>query len=361
MYRRAIFPLLARFDAEAAHEGTLDLLALASRSPAVLRLIHRLAEWQDPRLTVGCWGLQFRNPLGIAAGLDKNGQAAAALLSLGWGHVEVGTVTPRAQPGNPRPRVFRLPEDDAVINRMGFPGEGAEAVRRRLARRAPRAGIVGVNIGANKASVDAGTAAEDYLDALAQLYDVADYITINVSSPNTARLRDLQGRAALQELVGALTGRRDEAPVRKPVLVKLAPDLTWPEIDDLIDVCAGAGIDGLVATNTTIARPAGLRGRYRDQAGGLSGRPLAARAIEIVRYLYRGTQGRMPIVGAGGIFTAQDAFARMQAGASLVQVYTGFVYAGPGLARRINRGLIRLMEQHGFRSVGEMIGVATSE
>jgi dihydroorotate dehydrogenase len=358
MYRRAIFPLFARLDAETIHDRTLRVLERASQSPSALRLIRRLAEWDDPRLAVELWGLQFRNPLGIAAGLDKNGVAVPALLSLGWGHVEVGTVTPLPQSGNARPRVFRLVPDQALINRMGFPGAGSDAVRSHLARRSAAPGVVGVNIGANKASVEAGTAARDYRHALAGLYDVADYLTINVSSPNTARLRDLQGRSALAGLIGEVMSRRAEMPVRKPVLVKLAPDLSSSEIDDIVEVSIEAGIDGIVATNTTVSRPSDLKSLHRSEAGGLSGRPVTVRSTEVVRYLYRRTEGRMPIVAAGGVFTPQDAFTKLQAGASLVQVYTGFIYEGPGLARRINRGLVWLMEQHGFANIAAIIGVA---
>jgi dihydroorotate dehydrogenase len=243
---------------------------------------------------------------------------------------------------------------------MGFPGAGADTVAETLSRRRPSSGIVGVNIGANKRSVDAGTAAADYVAALKICYDVADYLTLNVSSPNTARLRELQGKQALSALIGEVVAARDAQPKRKPLLVKLAPDLLPSEIDDIVEACRTGGIDGIVATNTTIGRPPTLHGAAAAETGGLSGMPLRDRATDIVRYIYQSTQGSVPIVGAGGIFTAEDVFARLAAGASLVQIYTGFIYEGPMLARRITRGLLRLMRQHGFESIAEITGSAIS-
>ncbi len=358
MYRRAIFPLLARLDAETAHEWTLRMLTLASHVPPAAPLVQRFSGVDDPRLAVECWNLHFRNPVGVAAGLDKNAHATAMLLALGWGHVEAGTVTPLAQPGNPRPRVFRLPQDQALINRMGFPGEGAAAVLHHLANRSKALGIVGVNIGANKQSVEAGTAVDDYVKVLGVVAGAADYITINVSSPNTARLRALQGRAALAELIASVVAARDSLPQRKPLLLKLAPDLSTQEIDDMLAVCLDSGIDGLVATNTTIARPETLTSPRATETGGLSGRPLRERATEVIKYLYASTNGRMPIVGVGGVFTPEHVYEKLAAGASLVQVYTGLIYEGPSLARRLNHGLLRLLAQHGHPSVELVIGSA---
>lgn len=358
MYRRTIFPIFARVEAETAHDWTLRLLARVSAAPRLLRFVGRLTEWSDPRLHVDLWGLHFRNPLGVAAGLDKNGRAVSALLRMGWGHVEVGTVTPLPQAGNPRPRIFRLGADDALVNRMGFPGEGAEAVRRHLLRRPSGVGIVGVNVGANKASVEAGSAAADYQIAFERCYDVADYLTINVSSPNTARLRELQGKAALAALIRQVATSRDRMAVRKPLLVKLAPDLTPSEIDDILAVSLDGGIDGLVATNTTIGRPETLLGEHKREVGGLSGRPLRDRATDIVRYLYSSTGGRLPIVGVGGVFNAEDAFAKLAAGASLVQIYTGLIYEGPGMARRVNRELVKLLDREGIDSIADVTGSA---
>ena len=355
MYRHIVFPLLARLDAEQAHDLTLTLLARAGQSRAVAAVLARLFSHSDPRLKTAAWGVTFSHPLGLAAGLDKNGRATGALLRMGWSHVEVGTVTPRPQPGNAKPRVFRLRDDHALINRMGFPGSGADAVAANLAR-VRRTGVIGVNIGANKTSVEAGTAVADYVAALERLYDVADYMAINVSSPNTARLRALQDKQALLELVEAVTGARDRMSRRKPLLLKLAPDLSPAEIDDIVEVCLHGGIDGLIATNTTVGRPPALLGPHVRETGGLSGAPLRDRATDIIRYLYRSTRGQMPIVGVGGISSAEDAFAKLAAGASLVQIYTGFIYEGPVLARRIQRGLARLMDNHGYGSVDDLIG-----
>ncbi len=359
MYQRTLLPIFARVDAETVHDWTIRLLALASRASALLPLARPFFEWNDPRLQVDLWGLHFRNPLGVAAGLDKNGHAVPALLHIGWGHVEVGTVTPLPQPGNPRPRVFRLAADGALINRMGFPGEGADAVCEHLGRQYHGSGIVGINVGANKQSVEAGTAAADYVRVFERLYDLADYVTINVSSPNTMRLRELQGRQALGALIGQMAGSRDRMPVRKPLLVKLAPDLSPAEIDDIVEICLSGKVDGIVATNTTVGRPSGLRGEHRAEAGGLSGRPLRERATDIVRYIYRSTHGGLPIVGVGGIFTAEDAFEKLAAGANLVQMYTGFIYEGPAVARRINRALARMMAERAIGSVSELTGSAS--
>jgi dihydroorotate dehydrogenase len=356
MYREMVYPIFSRLDPEKAHDLTLALLAGLGRAPLLLPLLHRLLRYDDPRLGVSLWDLHFPNPLGVAAGLDKNGGAVGALLQMGWGHIEVGTVTPLPQPGNPRPRVFRLPEDRALINRMGFPGQGTEAARARLLRQRRRGGIVGVNIGANKASVEAGTAAADYVQALDRMADVADYLTINISSPNTARLRELQGKAALAALIDEVTTRRDSLPTRKPLLIKLAPDLLPAEIDDIVELSLRGGIDGLVATNTTIGRPSTLRGAHATETGGLSGAPLRDRATDIIRYIARSTAGRVPIIGVGGVFTPDDAFAKLAAGASLIQIYTGFIYEGPALARRINHGLARFLDRHGISSIQEVIG-----
>ncbi|HEY0737908.1 MAG TPA: quinone-dependent dihydroorotate dehydrogenase [Herpetosiphonaceae bacterium] len=356
MYRRAIYPLLQRFDAEQTHEAVLRLLAVVERVPQLHGLLRRLAAFDDPRLGVDLWGLHFANPLGIAAGLDKNAVAVRTWGTLGFGHVEVGTVTPLPQPGNPRPRVFRLPADRALINRMGFPGQGAAVIGRRLLQSKGRRPIVGVNIGANKASVEAGRAVEDYTAALTQLYTYADYLTINISSPNTARLRELQGRDALEALVRQVAAQRDQMALRKPLLIKIAPDLTPADLDDISAVCVASGVDGIIATNTTIERPGSLREALKEQTGGLSGAPLRDRSTDIIRYLYASTQGKLPIIGVGGVFSAADVFAKLAAGASLAQVYTGFVYEGPLLARRINHDLLRLLRQHGFESIGQVTG-----
>lgn len=358
VYRQLIYPVLQSVDPERTHELVLRLLQGFERAPLLRKLLGKLFVVDDPRLGVEVWGMHFANPLGIAAGLDKNGVAVETWGALGFGHVEVGTVTPRPQPGNPRPRLYRLPADQALINRLGFPGHGAVAVHDQLQRHAGSRLVVGVNIGANKASVEAGRANEDYVRALEQLYAVADYITINISSPNTLRLRDLQGCVALEALVQQVVARRDTMSVRKPILVKIAPDLAPAELDDILHVSTAHAIDGLIATNTTVARPPTLRSRYRRESGGLSGVPLRERATDILRYVYGSTGGALPIIAVGGVFDAADVFARLAAGAALVQVYTGFVYGGPGLARRLLRGVLRLMDAQGLTSIAEIRGLS---
>ncbi len=349
MYRNVIYPILQRIDAERTHDIVLQLLSRVERAPRLRALLRRLLSCDDPRLAVTVGELHFANPLGVAAGLDKNGLAVQTWGTFGFGHVEVGTVTPQAQPGNPRPRLFRLPPDRAVINRMGFPGHGADVVRQRLTARSGGRPIVGVNIGANKTSVEEGRASDDYIRALEQVYVVADYITVNVSSPNTVRLRELQGRAALDALVGQVTARRDAFSARKPLFIKVAPDLSAAELDDILAVCTAYHVDGIIATNTTIARPSSLRSAARSESGGLSGAPLRQRANDVIRYLYSAAGDTLPIIGVGGVFTAEDVLAKLAAGACLVQLYTGVIYEGPLVAWRINRELVRLMEQ---RDVG---------
>lgn len=358
VYRRVIYPVFQRLDAERSHDLVLRLLGTVEQTAFVRRLVARLVRYDHPHLHTTCWGLEFPNPLGIAAGLDKNAVALQTWGALGFGHVEVGTITPQPQPGNPKPRVFRLPSDNALINRMGFPGQGALTVKRRLARPEQAGPIVGVNLGANKASVEAGRAAEDYVQGLEWLHEYADYLTINVSSPNTARLRDLQGRAALDALIGPVMQRRKEVAAGNPVLLKIAPDLSDAELDDILQVCLDNRVDGIIATNTTIARPPSLRGNFRAETGGLSGEPLRARSLNIIRYVYNQTAGKLPIVGVGGVFSAQDAWDKLAAGARLVQVYTGLIYEGPLLAGRINRQLVQLIDQHGMRAVAEVVGSA---
>jgi dihydroorotate dehydrogenase len=356
VYHRLIYPVLQRVNAERTHDATLKLLGVVERAPRLRGLIGRLLAFDDPRLHVDCLSLHFKNPLGIAAGLDKNAIAVRTWGALGFGHVEVGTVTPLPQPGNPRPRVFRLPQDQALINRMGFPGSGVATVASRLKRLGSDRPIVGLNVGANKASVEAGRAVADYLRAIEQAHAYADYITINVSSPNTAQLRDLQGKAALRALIEELVAYRTTLSIYKPLLLKIAPDLTTGELADIVNVCLTSDVDGIIATNTTIARPASLQSSARAEAGGLSGAPLRERSTEVISTLYQMSEGQLPIIGVGGVFGAADVWAKLMAGAHLVQLYTGLIYEGPLLAYRINRELIQLMSWHGVRSIGEVVG-----
>ena len=344
--------ILFRFDPETVHR-----LAHAVLRAVPAGLARRRRPAADPRLAVRCLGLRFDGPIGLAAGFDKGDASVAGLLGMGFSHVEVGTITPRPQPGNERPRLFRLPEHRALINRMGFNNDGAEACAGRLARltAAARPGPVGVNVGKNKATPNE-RAAEDYLACIDLLHRHADYLVVNISSPNTPGLRQLQERDALDRLLRACVARLAERSPGKPLLVKLAPDLTAEALDEAVDVAIAAGVAGIVATNTTLSR-AGVESHPRaKEAGGLSGAPLTARATEVVRRVALRAAGRVPVIGVGGVMSAEDAYAKIRAGASLIQVYTGFIYGGPGFARRTSAGLARLLARDGFATVADAVG-----
>src|SRR5690606_17593866 len=312
--------------------------------------------YSDPILQTSVFGLDFANPLGMAAGFDKNAKVPNRLADLGFGFVEVGTVTLRPQPGNPKPRMFRLREDGALINRLGFNNDGAEAVAERLSRVDKRC-VIGVNIGKNK-DVPNDEAIENYLECFRIVHGVADYVAVNISSPNTPGLRELQRADHLEELLRALTNENERLG-GKPLPVKIAPDLSESEIEAAAEICSAQGIAGIIATNTTIGR-AGLRSAAVEAIGdgGLSGRPLSKRSTEVIAKLYRYTEGRVPIIGVGGIFNGQDAFEKIAAGASLVQAYTGFIYSGPGFAADVNRTLAETLREKGFSSVSEAVGSA---
>jgi dihydroorotate dehydrogenase len=326
-------PLLFKLDPERIHTVTLHLVRWAGILPPTYALLRALFEVNDPRLQVAAFGVRFRNPIGLAAGYDKDGLAVRGLSALGFSHVEVGTLTRGPQAGNPRPRVHRLPEAQAVINSMGFPNQGAAALR--LTRGEAK---VGINIGKSK-DTPVERAAEDYVALFGQVYRQADYVAINISSPNTLNLRQLQARAYIESLLKQVARARDGLTPRAPVLVKIAPDLTEPEVDDVLAAIDLAGLDGIIATNTTIARE-GIPAQYRDLKGGLSGRPLTERATAMIGYIRRRTDGRLPIVGVGGVMNPADAREKLEAGATLVQVYTGLVYAGPTLVKQINQALL---------------------
>jgi dihydroorotate dehydrogenase len=327
-------PLLFSLDAEGAHQLTLALLRAASQAPAALRLLRRALGADDPRLAVEAFGLRFPNPVGLAAGLDKNALALPAWAGLGFGHVEVGTVTPMPQPGNPRPRIFRLPEREALINRMGFPNDGAARIAARLAARpADLPLIVGGNVGKG-IDTPLERAVDDYEAAARAIAPHVDYLAVNVSSPNTPGLRRLQA----PEQAAAIL-RRVRASAARPVLLKLAPDLELDALDDIVAAAREAGAAGLVATNTTMARQ-GVEGSARAaEAGGLSGAPLRARALRFTARLCELAGSELPVVAAGGVASPADARERLAAGARLVQLYTGLVYAGPALPARILAGL----------------------
>lgn len=323
-------PLIFRLDPERAHHLTLRLLQVTGALPPAAWAIARLL--QAPDRPVSAFGLSFRNPVGLAAGYDKDGLAWRGLAALGFGHVEVGTVTPLPQPGNPKPRVFRLVEDQAVINRLGFPGRGADFLAARLRGPRPAGLVLGVNIGKNKDTPNE-EAAQDYLSLLATFAPLADYLVVNVSSPNTVGLRRLQARDALEGLLGEIAAARAaHRPV--PLLVKLAPDLDDAELDDAIGAILASRMDGIIAANTTVARQA-LKSAQAGESGGLSGRPLAALSQAILEKTVARMDGALPVISVGGIMTPEDATRRLDAGAVLVQLYTGLVYAGPGLVREI--------------------------
>ncbi len=335
-------PLLRLIDPEDAHGIALHALKLG--------LAGRAAGQDDPRLGVTALGQFFRNPIGLAAGFDKNAVALGPLARLGFGFVEAGTVTPLPQPGNPRPRLFRLTEDRAVINRMGFNNDGLDVYLGNL-KRFPRGLVpVGANVGINKVGADPE---RDYPALIAALAPHADYIVINVSSPNTPGLRDLQGEARLRSILDAVSAA---VPVRPPLFVKLAPDLAPEGIGTVVETCIAAGAQGLIVSNTTIARPKSLRSPQAIQAGGLSGAPLFAPSTEVLRMAARHARGRLTLIGVGGVATGAQALAKLKAGASLVQIYSAFAYEGPALVGRIKRELLAALENEGFGTVAAAIG-----
>ena len=341
----ALMPLIRSLDAETAHGLALKALnaglAGADRGE------------DDPVLATSALGLRFRNPIGLAAGFDKNAEAVAPLMRLGFGCVEAGSVTPRPQPGNPRPRMFRLEEDQGVINRMGFNNAGLEAYRARLAALPrPLPAVLGANIGVNKEGAEPR---RDYPALYAALAPLADYVALNVSSPNTPGLRDLQGEAALIGILEAVAAVRGGG--GPPLLVKIAPDLAEDALGPIVEACVAHGVAGLIVSNTTIARPETLRSRHRAEAGGLSGQPLFERSTAMLRQVWRLSRGRLTLVGVGGVASGAQAYAKIRAGASLVQLYAGFAYAGPALIPRIKAELAALLRRDGFSGVADAVGV----
>ena len=366
-YRTFIRPALFAHESEEIHNRTLAALGKAGGHPALSDALD--AFYGAPALPVDVFGLKFPNPVGLAAGMDKHAAAAPVWPSLGFGFSELGGVTWHAQPGNPAPRMFRAVADEALINRMGFNNPGAEALAHRLASwrtlgRWPTH-PVGINLGKSKIT-PLESAAEDYSSSLRLLWPHADFFVVNVSSPNTPNLRQLQDKAALDEILAALqqvnTSCAGSPASPKPILVKIAPDLTFEALDEILELAGPRQLAGLVATNTTIARPttrdAELQQVYAE-TGGLSGKPLGARSTEVIRHLHRQTHGRLPIIGVGGIFTAADAWEKITAGATLVQIYTGLVYEGPAITRAIVTGLQERLAERGLRGIKEAVGLET--
>lgn len=365
MYRLAK-QVLFRLDPERAHHVTIAGLSVGRKVPgalASLRAMYGVPAY--PELATSVCGLAFPNPIGLAAGLDKNGAAADAFAACGFGFVEVGTVTPKPQPGNELPRLFRLKEQHALINRMGFNNAGAEAMAQNLARTRMPVPLF-VNIGKNKTTPN-DIAFEDYVSNLRTLYGAGDAFVVNVSSPNTPGLRSLQQgddmRLLLTKVVEAraailAAGGANAAP-SKPIFVKIAPDLTDEELADTLAAVQASGVDGVVATNTTLSRE-GIVHPHANEAGGLSGKPLSARSTQVIRDTYRETKGGLPIIGSGGIFTAEDAYEKIRAGASLAQIYTAMIYEGPGIVRQVAEGIRQRLKADGFRNVSEAVGSSVS-
>ncbi|MEN8242199.1 MAG: quinone-dependent dihydroorotate dehydrogenase [Chloroflexota bacterium] len=337
MYKNFFRPMLFALPPEAVHQGTLRLLRTAGKLQGIMKVLTRIYK-PHPQSSKHLFGLEFLNQVGLAAGYDKDGEAVACLAALGFGHIEVGTVTPRPQPGNPKPRIFRLPEDKALINRMGFPGKGAEYVANQLSRLDKPPGLVlGVNLGKNK-DTPLDEAVNDYLFLIEKFAPLADYLVINISSPNTVGLRQLQH----QEYLGRLLEKADhqrkmsegQFGKKLPLLVKLAPDLSDTELSQIVDTVLSIQIDGIIATNTTIARD-GIHSPRAAETGGLSGQPLASRSLQVIQQIRRQASDDFPIFGVGGIHSPEDAEAKIKAGADLVQLYTGLIYQGPGLVKQI--------------------------
>jgi dihydroorotate dehydrogenase len=342
VYKLLLKPLFFLFPPERAHHLTLSLFKFGLRIPllsAILRSVYRL---EDKRLERTLFGLTFPNPVGLAAGFDKDGKYVHIMSNLGFGFLELGTVTPKPQAGNPQPRLFRLPPDEALINRMGFNNDGVEALVERLKKGRPEGVVIGGNIGKNKVTPNE-KAVNDYVYCFEQLFPYVDYFVVNVSSPNTPNLRDLQEKEPLTQLLTTLQEKNKAKATPKPILLKIAPDLTDSQLDDILDIVNTTKIDGVIATNTTISRE-GLSTSSEQitniGAGGLSGQPVKQRSTEVIRYLNEQSNGTLTIIGVGGIASAHDAQEKLEAGASLVQIYTGLVYEGPTLIKQINKGLL---------------------
>jgi dihydroorotate dehydrogenase len=351
MYRFMFTQVLRHFDAEAVHHLTIRALGVISARPWAKRLLHRSLAARDEALRITAFGVHFPGPFGLAAGFDKNAACTEALSAFGFGHVEVGTVTAHAQPGNARPRLFRLIGQRAIINRMGFNNDGAARVAERLRRPRGVPVVVGVNIGKTKV-VPESEAVDDYVAAAKELAGLADYLVVNVSSPNTPGLRDLQAVELLRPLLSAVQQVTEGMPRRTPLLVKIAPDLADEDVDAVADLAVELGLDGIIATNTTISR----EGVPSTETGGLSGRPLKARSLEVLRRLHARVGDRLTLVSVGGVEDLDDVWERLLAGATLVQGYTAMIYEGPLWAWRIHRGLSRRLRRHGYSSITEVIG-----
>jgi dihydroorotate dehydrogenase len=362
IYKTIVRPLLFRKDPESSHDLILNLLARLEFLYGTLEDFYKV---EDPRLNVKIGPLTFKNPVGLAGGFDKNAVAPKMISAFGFGFMELGAITAQAQPGNPKPRLYRLPEDLALINRLGFNNQGARAIAVKLDRLRARGGLpkipLGMNIGRTKI-VETRDATADFLACFEALFPHGDFFTLNVSSPNTPNLRDLQEKSLLRELAAAiqeknrhLAERRRTEP--KPLFVKIAPDMEFSQVDEIIDVVESTNLSGIVATNATAFMREKLRSHHGPEPGGLSGRPITKMVTAIVAHIYRATGGRLPIIGVGGIFDAQDAYDKIKSGASAVQIYTGWIYEGPGAVKRINKGLLRLLQRDGLKQISDAVGI----
>lgn len=349
-------PLLFHLEPETIHNQTKKLALRVQDSSLIQKTLSSLYTYKNPSLTQKLWGIEFQNPVGLAAGFDKNGEMYPLFNSLGFGFMEMGTVTHEPQEGNPQPRLFRLVQDKAIINRMGFNGEGAEVLQERLSKITTQTTRLALNIGKNK-NIPNAQATENYLHTFRLLLPFADICVINVSSPNTPGLRDLQQKSFLTELFQALNEEKNkkEDTQNIPILVKIAPELNSNELFDILTVMQEQNLQGIVATNTSTER-SGLQSENRKERGGLSGLPLKKRSTKVIRFLYKESNGSIPIIGVGGIFTAEDAYEKIKAGASLVEIYTGLIYEGPGIVKKINKGLVKLLKRDGFTTISEVVG-----
>ncbi|GIP15380.1 dihydroorotate dehydrogenase (quinone) [Paenibacillus montaniterrae] len=360
LYRSILKPFFFKLDPEKAHHIVVDGFAVAGKVPGVLAIMNGLYGVKPaPELAVQLLGMQFQHPVGLAAGLDKNGVATDTFSSIGLSFVEAGTVTPKPQPGNEQPRLFRLPPDEALINRMGFNNKGADEMRQTLQRRKRHDVPVAVNIGKNKVTANE-LAHEDYRACIRTLYDEGDFFVVNISSPNTQGLRDLQHGNELHNLLVHVSEEMEiQASSRnakvKPIFVKIAPDMTDDQLKHTVHTIMDSSINGIIATNTTLSRD-GLTHANRQEAGGLSGVPLRERSTEVIRQVYSLTEGKLPIIGSGGIFTAQDAYDKIRAGATLVEIYTALIYKGPEVLRELTDGLKECLRKDGFSNITEAIG-----
>jgi len=337
MYKQIIRPILFWFDPEKVHYFTFSLIRIVSKIPGISSLFRSLYVVNDKRLETEVFGLKFKNPVGLAAGFDKDATLYKELSNLGFGFIEIGTITPKGQEGNPKKRLFRLKEDKAIINRMGFNNKGVLKAVEKLKKN--NGVLIGGNIGKNKLTPNE-EAASDYLICFDTLFDYVDYFVVNVSSPNTPNLRELQEKEPLTQLLQVLQNKNLAKPKQKPILLKIAPDLTDSQLLDIIDIVKQTKIAGVIATNTTLSRE-GLQSKNKTETGGMSGKPLSKRSTEVIRFLSEKSNKAFPIIGVGGIHSPEDAIEKLEAGASLIQLYTGFIYEGPGLIKKINKAILK--------------------